>query len=319
MAVVTRRFNTNSALGTSVASSSGAPALTGFAGSLISVLDYCLTDTTFGIGWTKVYSDTNRAVYKQPTGTNGFYLAVDDTVGTDATVSGFEYMTNVSSGTGRFPKLSQRAALQNGWNLAFYKSISNDSVARAWQFFSNGKIFYLIGYNNTTSNTNQSASALVFGDYISYAPVDAYNTCIFASTVLTGNNSASALVYGRDTWASSDGYSPRSYTQLGSAVGLSPLNNSGRISTTSIYFGSSGEDFPSPITGGLNVLGIELAEVNVGVRGKLPGIWHPAHRYPFNPGATFNGTGDIAGKTFEVAAPGGTGYAQVFFETSDTW
>ena len=316
MAVVSRRYNTSSVLGSSTISSTSAPALTGIAGSLISVLDYCLTDATYGIGWTKQYSGTNTAAYKQPSGTNGFYLAVDDSVGQNATVCGFESMSSVSAGLGRFPTLNQRAALQSGWGAAFYKSYTADTTNRAWQFFSNGKIFYLVGYDNDLTYIN----ILVFGDFTSFAPVDAFNTVLFANSSLNATSTSCALVNARDAWTTTnDGWVPRSYTQLGSSTYLIPLGDSGRQNGSSNTFGNSGETFPSPITGALNMAPIQVAEYNVGVRGVLPGIWHPLHARPLKPGDTFSGVGALAGKTFEVANNGGNGYAQLFFETSDTW
>ena len=321
MAVVSRRFNTSSVLGSTTISSTSAPALTGIAGSLISVLDYCLTDATYGIGWTKQYSGTNTAVYKQPAGTNGFYLAVDDSVGQNATVCGFETMSSVSAGIGRFPTLSQRSALQSGWNSAFYKSGSLDAVNRAWQFFSNGKIFYLVGYNNASSNTSVSTcNILVFGDFTSYAPVDAFNTILLANSSLSATSTSLSLFYARDAWTSTtDGVAARSYTQLGSAVYMTPVGQSGLQNGTGNYFGGSGEAFPSPITGGLNMIPVQVAENNVGIRGVLPGMWNPLHVRPFNPGDTFSGTGVLAGKTFETSTVGGTSYGLLLFETSDTW
>ena len=314
MTVYVRRYNGSSVLGSDLTTSTGAPALTGLAGTLVSVLDYCLTDATYGIGWTKAYSGTNKAVYRQPTsGANGFYLAVDDSVGTNATITGFETMSSVSAGSGQFPTTTQNAALQSGWNLAVYKSNTSDTTARSWQFFSNGKIFYLVVYLAGTS----SSQMVVFGDYVSYKSGDQFNTIIGAATTLNATSSSCAMT-SLQTWSAQTSvrqWGPRPYTQTGTSVYLPVITSP--IQTT--YYGGGGEAYPSPITGGLSVAPVWVAEYAVGVRGVLPGVWCPTHARPFVAGDVFTGNGDIAGKTFEVGTSGGSSIAQFFFETSDTW
>mgnify|MGYP000538869411 CR=1 FL=1 len=63
MAITVLRYNNNG-------TSAGAPALSGSAGSLITVLDFCLVTT---LGWTKT-AGTNNGIYRAPTG-NRRYLA----------------------------------------------------------------------------------------------------------------------------------------------------------------------------------------------------------------------------------------------------
>ena len=314
MAIYVRRYNASAVLGNDLTSSTGAPALTGLAGTLISVLDYCLTDATYGIGWTKAYTGTNKAVYRQPTsGANGFYLAVDDSVGINATVAGFESMTGVSAGSGQFPTTAQNATLQSGWNLAVYKSSTADTTARSWQFFSNGKIFYLVVYNTGTSASN----IFIFGDYVSYKSGDQFNTIIGANTSLSATT-ASCVLTNIQSWNATSyvrQWGARSHSQAGTSVWLpvvpSPIQTG--------YYGGGGEAYPNQITGGLSVSPLWVAEYNVGLRGALPGIWCPVHTRPFATGDVFAGNGDIAGKTFEVGTSGGSGVSQFFFETSDTW
>ena len=60
-------------------SDAGAPSLTGAAGSLIALLDACLRTgygTKAGAGWTKPFTGTNIAAFRQGAGGNGRYLRV---------------------------------------------------------------------------------------------------------------------------------------------------------------------------------------------------------------------------------------------------
>lgn len=316
MAIYIRRYSSSAnPFGTDLPTSAGAPAITGVAGSLISVLDYCLTDSTYGIGWTKAYSGTNKAVYRQPTsGANGFYLAVDDSVGQNATINGFESMSSVTAGTGQFPTVAQRAALQSGWGLSIYKSNSATSTARSWQFFSNGKIFYLVTFPADSSGSQLS----IFGDYVSYRSGDQFNTVVCGSTS-TGATTSSTCMTTVQSWNSVGGthFGPRSYSQAGTSVNLSAIPSAAGMMVSP--YGGSGEAYPSPITGNLNMCPIYVAEYTVGIRGILPGLWAPIHTRPFAVGDTFTGNGDVAGKTFEVTSSGSNSYAQFFIETSDTW
>lgn len=53
----------------------GAPTLSAAAGALISVLDACLVNgygAKPAAGWTKAFSDTNQAAYRQGAGSTGW-------------------------------------------------------------------------------------------------------------------------------------------------------------------------------------------------------------------------------------------------------
>jgi len=67
-----------------------------------------ITCRTPGLGWSKVFSSANIAVYRAPdiAGTRMF-LRVDDTDSTRARARGFETMSDVNTGTGPFPTDAQ--------------------------------------------------------------------------------------------------------------------------------------------------------------------------------------------------------------------
>jgi hypothetical protein len=300
MAITVRRYSIGGNTSTS------APALTGQVGTLIAVLDYCLTDATYGVGWTKVYSATNQAAYRSPAGTNQFYLFVDDTSTTNATMRAYESMTSISAGTGAFPTTAQRANA-----LYFYKSTSADTTARSWYFISNGKIFYLVAPNT---------GGMIFGDFVSYKASDAYNTVLLGNATSSASSTSIAMASTNATVSTAGGscYIPRAYTQLGSSLASNIVGDYTKSAGAS-YYGNGGAAYPDPITGGLLLSPMWVSEPSAAaVRGILPGFWAPLHSTsPFATGDTYTGSNDLAGKTFEVIPCGSN--AVFHFETSDTW
>ena len=85
----------------------GAPVLNGLVGSGITVMDWILDVGDAVLGWEKVYSATNRAVYRSRYGLQP-YLDVNDNaslagLGRDLEVRAYEAMTGVGVGTSPFP------------------------------------------------------------------------------------------------------------------------------------------------------------------------------------------------------------------------
>lgn len=100
-------------------SDSGAPALSGTNGTFVTLLDWILV--TKG-GWTQVYSGTNKAVYRAPSG-NRFYLRVvhDSAVSGSAqraTVRGYESMSGIDTGTDPFPTVAQQSDANSNWSAS---------------------------------------------------------------------------------------------------------------------------------------------------------------------------------------------------------
>lgn len=115
---------------------SGAPTLNGTAGALIAVLDWALETGDATNGWEKVYTGTNKAVYRSRYG-NRHYLRVDDTSTTAATVRGYESMTDVDTGVDPFPTATQHA------NSRWVKSASADTTARAYFVVKTARYFMI--------------------------------------------------------------------------------------------------------------------------------------------------------------------------------
>lgn len=280
----------------------GAPSLINTAGSLITLLDYLLVTT---LGWTKPYTGTNLAAYKQPSGSNQMYLYVDDTGTTAARVSGYEAMTSISSGTGNFP-----TSVQQSGGLYWGKSSAGSN--RPWLFWSNGKIFYLFVQYNGTNWLGHC-----FGDFTSYKSSDAYGTIIIGdASSPTSATAFSSLVSAVSSSTAGGHFVARQYTQIGSSLAVGKISN---YAMSAGNLGASGITYPCPIDGGLHQAPVWISEVTAGAgaRGLLPGIWNPLHVAPLTHGDTFSGTGVLAGRTFEAVSLGSGG--QCFVETSDTW
>lgn len=86
---------------------SGAPVLNTTAGSLIALLDAVLVNgygSKPAAGWTKAFSGTNKAAYRNgATAKARSYFRVDDSNAGYATLAGYDQMSDVDSGSYRFP------------------------------------------------------------------------------------------------------------------------------------------------------------------------------------------------------------------------
>ena len=284
--------------------SSGVPVLNGDVGSLVTLLDYLLVTT---LGWTKVFTGTNIAAYRAPTG-NRFYLGVDDTLTLNARVRGFESMTaagvGVDSGTNPFPTDAQ----QSGGDY-IYKG-ANTTTARNWWFASDGKIFHL------SINAQSYYALFSFGDFYSNKSADQYNSLIMGE-ISTNNYSYGLIVTTSISGTPKSGaFAARSYTGLGGSQGIYKSID-GSLGSTGI--GTGGASYPSAVEGALMLSRIRIGEPISGssFRGVLPGLWAPMHSKPLGDGDTFSGTGELLGRTFVARNVSDAG--QVMVETSDTW
>lgn len=156
---------------------SGAPTLTGQASSLISLLSACLVDgygSTAAAGWSKPYTGTNLAAFRNTTsGGSGMYLRVSDagsgTGGTrEALVRGYATMSDVNTGTVETP-----TAAQVSTSLVWRKSNTTDSTARPWILIADDRTFYL-NIDTGTLATEYGTGLYGAGDISSHVPGDAY-------------------------------------------------------------------------------------------------------------------------------------------------
>lgn len=283
----------------------GAPVVSGTAGTFITLLDACLVNgygSKAAAGWTKPFSGTNLAAYRQGGGRQ-MYLAVDHTVAQYPTLRGFKTMTDVSNGTNAFPSTVLLAG-----GIRPLLSAAASTTARPWIIVATNKAFYFwVAANSTDMSTlNTSVDITFFGDYVSYVTNDAWNTAIIgkeaANTTATSTRFGCNLVTAPNTMSTGH-YIVSSYLQDGNAT---QFGAGGSILSNSAHMGAAGVTFPDPISGSLVLDRVRILESGPILRGHLPGLYNPIHAVPGNHLDTFTGTGALAGKTFLLLYKGGT-------------
>jgi hypothetical protein len=290
----------------------GAPVSNGTVGSLIGLLDACLVNgygSKAGAGWTKEFSGTNLAAYKNASNMSQAYYRVDHTAATSPKVVGYEVMTDINTGTGRFPTLTQVSG-----GLAIQTSTSADSTPRWWTIVASQNIAYII--LNALDNTNMSTSISLycFGAFNSYMVSDAYNNFIGAGTSGYSTNQMTSLATSINS-INTNNYCPRSYTQIGSSIAVGKHGDAVKSMNVSTM-GAGGSTYPNPVDGSMIISPVYLHEINA-VRGVFPGLWFPCHVKPLITNDIIIGTGPLSGKTLEAFSIYSNG--QCFIETSNTW
>lgn len=328
-----------------------APVLTGQVGTLVALLDACLV-TGYGAkaaaGWTKPYTSTNAAAFRQGGTGIKMYLQVDDnapngTVGArQARVWGWEGMSAygvsdsiISSVHGSFPNYS------GGEYSLWRKSTTADATARPWIVAADERTVHL--YLKTGDHAT-GYWPFTFGDFYSYISDDDYRCGVFGF----GNDSSFPSYYpgtigvGYFTFQSSYNagcWIPRPYWGSYSAKRAGPIfpsqitinsyngvsynanaNTEGMMSNPNadgkvyvIRYRIMEDIATTPANGGMTL------------RGEHRGIWHWAGHSSFTAeGDTFSGVvgGSLNGRTFLLIPVynglGGQIHYQAL-ETSNTW
>ena len=287
----------------------GAPQNTNAAGSLIAILDACLVNgygSKQPAGWTKPFSGTNKAGYKQGAGSNGFYLRVEDTTTSAARVKGCENMTGIDVTVSDFP-----TNVQFSGGLHLHKTTT--AVAQPWELIASEKFFVFIAQ---TSSSSGHKMPHFFGDIVSNKSGDAFGTVLIAVQTSSHTETNTANLQTSLTGTSSGHFMARPHTQIGSSIqcGKFTTGNQGSLG------GSGAPTYPSPIDGALHLAPVFISEPNAGLRGKLPCVWNILHQSPFQHGDIITGTGEFSGKTFLAAnMTFNSGQSQALLEISDTW
>lgn len=235
-----------------------------------------ITVKTAPAGWEKKYTGTNMAAYRSrdPLST-GAFLQVNDANPLVAVVRGYEAMSDVNTGTGALPTVSEAPA-GGFWK----KSTANDAVANRWDIFADGRIFYFCPaayYGLNPMYTGQAA--YWFGDVNEFKSGDPFRASLSAARSDPGGSSNYGSVFiggqsGTSAWARL----ARSYTGIGSAVQLYAVTYVGGDGAYSGVDSTLGK-FPVPTDGVLRLSPIRCIEgagvgVNAVLRGDMPGAYH---------------------------------------------
>lgn len=226
-------------------------------------------------GFTQVYSGTNKAAYRSDdvTGTR-LYLQVIDSTTTYATISGYESMSDVDTGSDAF-----------GSSTYWRKSNLENSATRPWSFFCDGRAFYFFPfwYGSNTSVTE----GCFFGDFISYrAAGDPYGCAVIGSAVNNspypgGNSSGQNEFYNLSLSAAVAHKIARDHTQLIKNIGFSKTSAAVVGGAMGGWGGAAA--YPDPMNNSLIVSAVSVCEATNLLRGKLPGLYAPSHyRTPAN-------------------------------------
>lgn len=295
-------------------------------GSLIALLDACLVNgygSKSPAGWTKAFSGTNLAAYRQGGGSM-CYLRIDNSTGTaQARAVGYESMTDVSTGTNPFPTATQ---LSGGVYINMHTVAT--AINKPWVIIADEKRFYLwTGYTTTMTSASLLSDSTTyqgmffFGDVVSYKTGDAFCCQIIGANTATTNTERFALLTDPGT-ASLGHYIARDAAQAALSVQNSKSGDYHGSNSVAAIGVATSFAYPDPISGGLNLARIRVSNGATipGLRGHLPGAWAPLNALPGNNGDTFSGVGELAGKTFILLDCGsGSTRGRVAIETSNTW
>lgn len=299
-------------------SDASAPTLNGTTGSLVTVLDAILVNgygAKAAAGWAKSYSGASKAAYRPAAGTR-FYMRIQDDgpgAGTykEARMVGFETMSDVDTGTGRFPS--------GATNLFIRKSATADATARAWVAYADGRTLYFFALTGDTANNYKACH---FGDIYSVAPGDAYQCLVIGRPAENTGTYGELMDTEYPSSAAAGHFMARSYGGGGSAITVSKHGDNGKSGTAGYPTGAL--PGPNPQDGAYYLSPFWVCEASsASVRGRMRGMHHYCHLpASASDGATFGGAGDWAGKTFQIVK--GVGYSgggtlvPAAMETSDT-
>ena len=212
------------------------------------------------LGWEKVYTGTNKAVYRSQdvTGTR-LYLRADDANAQYLTVTMYETMSGIDTGTG-------------GTTLYWKKSSTSDTTARPWQLVGNSTAFYW--FSDWHASYPLKPNGYLFGDFPSIKAGDAYRCMLIGHDVSgpTYTYSNCNFNVARGTTLNAGQRIARSYSQLGAGIAFykeCASNNS------TMGYGSA-TLYPNSADNGLHLVPVAVFESGTNAyRGRMPGLFVP--------------------------------------------
>lgn len=250
-------------------------------------------------GWEKLYSGTNKAVYRSTHLQSAKHcLRVDDTGTMTARFIGYETMTDVDTGVGPFPTGAQMSGGGYWW-----KSIDATATARGY-FFAADPRMLLAAPRPSGVGAAMTANVRGFGDPIALAPSgDAWATALSYCGASVSSGFDSGTFSGSTSFSGASGgvAFPRASTGLGSAALGRPLNEAGEPYQISGRHTAGLGPGPSSIDGQIKLARAMVAEQAVysAPRCVIPGVFCVPQLVAdgtFSPGAVVEGGGALAGR-----------------------
>lgn len=276
--------------------------------------DGALTGTiTFKIaplGWEKVFSKTNVAVYRStdPAGTRAYYR-VDDTNALFARVAMYESMSDVDTGVGVGPAASVVAG-----GYYWHKRSAAGATGVYWALVgdSRGALVCVAANSGTTAASSNGYGAVCYpmGDLNSYRSGDPWAAVLGGAPSSTFTDASGCVFSG----AGSTGLAlQRISAGLGGAVQVARFVTGSGVSGADATLGV----YPSRADNGWRLSPILLSDGSMaasGPRGEIPGAYHcPQSGLIASMGADVRitpGTGAFAGKyLMSIGCGGGSGLA----------
>lgn len=285
---------------------SGAPSLSGVAGSLTALLDACLVNGYGSLpaaGWTKPFVDTGKAVYRNAAAAVArSYYRVTDVGTTWARIRGYDAMSSVDAGTGEFPT----STVISGDGLFAYKSSTADTTPRPWILLADERTALLALKGSTYWQV-----CLYLGDGNSDVPGDTNFAalCAFWSNADEIRNALATFdLVGAPGVSDAANYG-LFVKGLPGILGAKGLRIAAGPNVYGTLWGTStqtviGGDLAMPSGGAIHLWPYVVKTYNGTLwehRGTLRFLYVPRHQAgAFTHGDTFSGTGALSGKRFEV-------------------
>jgi hypothetical protein len=265
------------------------------------------------LNWLNPFTGTDLRVYRSadPLSTRHF-MRVDDTTSLFASVRGFEGMTDVNTGTGPFPNVTQRGGQGAGINKAVNTAVT---FPVKWTVVGNGRCFLvnIVGTSNSTSAQFAGRSCF-YGDFPAFRPAgDPFAFGVSAGSALSNAVDSSGNV---DGGAVTSIFTPRDFHGLGGSDEFSSFTESG--STIISGTDTTGGIFPSTIDGSMRLSRrLFKKAVSAPARGAVPGLFHIAQSQVgtvYDQGVYLGGTGPLTGRRLITF---GAGYVSTAFPAAN--
>lgn len=284
-------------------------------------------------GWNKPFSGTSLAAYQSSNAASTkTFLRVDDTATQNATVRAYESMSDINSGTGPCPTLSQAA------NAYWCKANGSAGTARPWIVIADDKTLW-VKVCTVPSGLQFCGITYGAGDFKPRKTADAYNFFLIAPTTDTSATSsigAVACYYGlahTDYLGEYSGWVLKSSSGIGPSLLLSKRSEmygsftNGGISAGGGQSGNAFYAYPNGPDNALLLSRYMVADATNSIRGVLRGPLYCPQVLPtsgFAALTTIDGQGDMADRKLMIVngnTSAGTAYdgRVMFFDITGPW
>jgi hypothetical protein len=288
-----------------------------------------ITAKRASLGWTKLFSGTNKAVYKRGdiTSTSMMLRVLDTNAApcspTSARWTSIETAADIDTFSGLCPTAAQ---LQDGYLVS---KGQNSPTAKQWTLVGSSLIFFLSTQSNTfvlPSADQEAYSSMLycFGDFSSYKPGDAYNCILSGETGESGGGGTTcgSRPLGSDQLSINTAnlgiQCARAYSQFSGAVTLGVFGAGGQRSGSTSQF-----IFPSPIDSGYLIspktILTETVPGGFAARGVMPGYVHLLGVRPIAYREVVDGVIDFSNRKILGLQPYANGPSRVALDLTGPW